>query len=69
MIIEWDDGDSGDILRLGQEPLRFRIHSMDTPETGGVGAAIGGSECEQERQLGKTAKAWASARTDGSTIF
>ena len=32
---------------------------MDAPETGGVGAAIGGAKCEKERELGFKAKEWA----------
>ena len=35
-VIEWHDADSG---YLNGE--RFRVYSMDAPETGGVGSAVG----------------------------
>lgn len=47
----WSDGDSG---RLDGVP--FRLKNVDAPETGGVGAAIGGAKCEHERELGYLAK-------------
>ena len=31
---------------------------MDAPETGGVGAAIGGADCELERERGFASKEW-----------
>ena len=34
------------------EVLKFRLNDIDAPETGGVGAAIGGAKCEKERELG-----------------
>ncbi|RIJ15927.1 thermonuclease family protein [Henriciella mobilis] len=46
----WSDGDSGRLN--GQD---FRLHGVDAPETGGVGA-YGGAECEHERELGYEAK-------------
>lgn len=49
--IYWSDGDSG---RLDGVP--FRLKDVDAPETGGVGAAIGGAKCEKERELGYLAK-------------
>ncbi|QYI99714.1 thermonuclease family protein [Thalassovita mediterranea] len=36
--------------------MEFRLADVDAPETGGVGAAIGGAECERERELGYEAK-------------
>ena len=40
-LIDWSDADSG---RL--DGVRFRLRDVDAPETGGVGAAIGGAKCE-----------------------
>ena len=53
--IYWSDGDSG---RLNGS-LKFRLNDIDAPETGGVGAAIGGAKCEAERAKGYESKAWA----------
>jgi len=50
--IYWSDADSG---RVNGEP--FRLHGVDAPETGGVGAR-GGAKCEPERVLGYNAKGW-----------
>lgn len=47
----WSDGDSGRF-----EGEDFRLHGVDAPETGGVGA-FGGAKCERERELGFDAKA------------
>lgn len=52
--IYWSDGDSG---RLNGT-LKFRLNDIDAPETGGVGAAIGGAKCEAEREKGYDSKAW-----------
>ena len=49
--IYWSDGDSG---RANELP--FRLNNGDAPETGGVGAAIGGAKCEAEREWGFRAK-------------
>ena len=49
--IYWSDGDSGRI-----DGMEFRLADVDAPETGGVGAAIGGAECELERERGFEAK-------------
>ena len=49
--IYWSDADSG---RINGE--RFRLSDIDAPETGGVGAAIGGAKCEKERERGFAAK-------------
>ena len=56
--IYWSDGDSGRI-----DGMDFRLADVDAPETGGVGAAIGGAECERERALGFEAKAFMVALT------
>ncbi len=52
--IYWSDGDSGMI----NGHIKFRLNSVDAPETGGVGAAIGGAKCELERERGYEAKEW-----------
>ncbi len=52
LSVYWSDGDSG---RLS-DGTRFRLHGVDAPETGGVGA-FGGAECEAEREIGYEAKA------------
>ena len=52
--IYWSDGDSGRI----NGDLKFRLNDVDAPETGGVGATIGGAKCELERKRGYEAKAW-----------
>lgn len=52
LTVYWSDADSG---RLS-DGTRFRLHGVDAPETGGVGAR-GGAECEAERVLGFDAKA------------
>ena len=52
--IYWSDGDSG---RLNGS-IKFRLNVIDAPETGGVGAAIGGAKCEEERALGYQSKEW-----------
>lgn len=57
-LIEWDDADSGDI-----NGVRFRLSDVDAPETGGVGAAIGGAQCEQERARGIASRSWIQERT------
>ncbi len=58
LSIYWSDGDSG---RLS-DGTKFRLHGVDAPETGGVGAR-GGADCEAERILGYDAKAVAVALT------
>ena len=52
--IYWSDGDSGRI----NGSLKFRLNDIDAPETGGVGAAVGGAKCEAERAKGYESKAW-----------
>lgn len=61
--IDWDDGDSGTI-----NGMDFRLSDVDAPETGGVGAAIGGAKCEAERELGKSAKAYVEKMTRGAEL-
>ena len=52
--IYWSDADSGRI----NGSLKFRLNNVDAPETGGVGAAIGGAKCELERERGFASKEW-----------
>ena len=52
--IYWSDADSGRI----NDTMKFRLNSVDAPETGGVGASIGGAECELERKRGFASKEW-----------
>ena len=59
----WSDGDSG---RFNGQ--KFRLADVDAPETGGVGAAIGGAECEKERELGFEAKEFIVELTRGKSI-
>lgn len=61
--IEWSDGDSGTLQDVG-----FRLRDVDAPETGGVGAAIGGAECERERGLGFLAKDFIITLTENASI-
>lgn len=61
--IYWSDGDSGRI-----NGTDFRLADVDAPETGGVGAAIGGAECEAERKLGFDAKAFMVALTRNADL-
>lgn len=62
-VIVWSDGDSG---KINGEP--FRLYNVDAPETGGVGAAIGAAQCEQERERGKAAEAFMVAFTEGKAV-
>ena len=61
--VYWTDGDSG---RLS-DGTRFRLHGVDAPETGGVGAR-GGADCEPERELGYAAKEEALNLTRGERV-
>jgi len=54
--VYWSDGDSGRIVLIKGDIIKFRIDDWDAPETGGVGAAIGGAKCEAEREHGYLAK-------------
>lgn len=62
--IYWSDADSG---RLNGK-VKFRLNSVDAPETGGVGAAIGGAECEAERVQGFESKEWIVNYTKGKEL-
>lgn len=62
--IVWSDGDSGKV-----DNISFRLKDIDAPETGGVGAAIGGAECELERERGSRAKAFVEQLTDDAEIL
>lgn len=61
----WSDADSGVV-----NGRKFRLANVDAPETGGVGAAVGGAACEREREFGFAAKAWvvAATRPDAVTL-
>jgi len=62
--IYWSDGDSG---KANGHP--FRLNNGDAPETGGVGAAIGGAKCEAEREWGFRAKEFMALETkDGRQV-
>jgi endonuclease YncB( thermonuclease family) len=61
--IDWDDADSGTL-----NGVRFRLYSVDAPETGGVGAAVGAAECDLERERGLRAKSWMIEQTPPSTL-
>ena len=63
LTVYWSDGDSG---RLS-DGTRFRLHGVDAPETGGVGA-FGGAKCEAERDIGYEAKAVAVEMSRGAEI-
>jgi len=66
--IYWSDGDSGRITFASGESIPFRINDKDAPETGGVGAAIGGAKCEKERELGFATKEWVVKYTRGAQL-
>ena len=66
--IYWSDGDSGRLTFTNGETIPFRINDRDAPETGGVGAAIGGAKCEKERELGFAAKGWVVEHTRGAEL-
>ena len=63
--IYWSDGDSG---YLNGKKIPFRLANVDAPETGGVGAAIGGAKCELERQRGFEAKAFVVELTENAEL-
>ena len=66
--IYWSDGDSGHITFTSGETIAFRLNDRDAPETGGVGAAIGGAQCEKERELGFASKGWVVEYTRGAEL-
>lgn len=63
-VTSWDDGDSGDF----SDGTEFRLSSVDAPEVGGIGAAIGAAECEAERSAGLEAKAFMEALTSDQAV-
>lgn len=66
--VYWSDGDSGRISFESGLKIKFRLNSLDAPETGGVGAAIGGAKCEKERELGFKTKEFIVEFTRGKEI-
>lgn len=60
--IYWSDGDSGRI-----DGFKFRLNSVDAPETGAVGRR-GGALCEDERRQGYQAKSYMAALTNTGVI-
>ncbi len=62
--IYWSDGDSGRI----NGSIKFRLNDIDAPETGGVGAAVGGANCEAERAKGYGSKAWGVSFTKDTAL-
>jgi len=60
--IEWSDGDSGRI-----DGAKFRLASVDAPETSPVGSRYG-AECESERILGLEAKTFVEDLTDSGNV-
>lgn len=61
--IDWDDADSGTL-----DGVDFRLADVDAPETGGVGSP-NGAKCEEERVLGKAAKAFMVETTRGKHLI
>ena len=66
--IYWSDGDSGSVTFGDGVTMLFRLNDRDAPETGGVGAAIGGAKCEKERELGFASKEWVVEYTRGAEL-
>ena len=56
-FIYWSDADSGHIRGIA-EPIHFRLHDVDAPETRSPNQR-GGAMCEAERPLGYAAKEFA----------
>lgn len=61
--VEWVDGMSG---RMNGKP--FRLHNVDAPEAGGVGATVRSAACEQETELGFAARAYMAELTRGKAV-
>ena len=61
--VEWVDGMSG---RMNGKP--FRLHNVDAPEAGGVGAPVRAAACEQETELGFAARAFMAELTRGKPV-
>ena len=66
--IYWSDGDSGHVSFFDGQRIKFRLADVDAPETGGVGAAIGGAKCEKERELGFETKEYMVELTRTSEV-
>jgi len=66
--VYWSDGDSGKIIYDNGDSIPFRLNGVDAPETGGVGASIGGAACELERELGFASKEWIVNYSKGSKL-
>jgi len=62
-MVYWSDGDSGRMILKSGDTIKFRIDDWDAPETGGVGAAIGGAKCEAERERGFLSKEFMNDNT------
>ena len=63
LTVYWSDGDSG---RLS-DGTKFRLHGIDSPETGSM-KQRGGAKCEAERALGYKAKEAALGLTRGKAV-
>lgn len=61
--VEWVDGESG---RMNGRP--FRLHAVDAPEIGSVGAIVRGAECESEIERGFEARAFMAMLTRGKPV-
>ena len=61
--VEWVDGESG---RLNGKP--FRLHDVDAPEIGGVGAKLRGAQCAKEVELGFRSRAYMAKLTRGRPV-
>ena len=61
--VEWVDGESG---RMNGRP--FRLHAVDAPEIGSVGANVRGAECESEIARGFEARAFMAMLTRGKPV-
>ncbi|MEO9970109.1 MAG: thermonuclease family protein [Hyphomonadaceae bacterium] len=64
--IYWSDADSGHIRGI-PEPIHFRLHDVDAPETRSPNQR-GGAMCEAERPLGYAAKEFAVELTRDARI-
>lgn len=65
-FIYWSDADSGHIRGIA-EPIHFRLHDVDAPETRSPNQR-GGAMCEAERPLGYAAKEFAVTFTKGAKL-
>ena len=65
-FVYWSDADSGHIRGI-TEPIHFRLHDVDAPETRSPNQR-GGARCEAERPLGYAAKEFIVAFSKNSEI-